>query len=146
MEPDGKTTVGIFQGTGRVDSRTGQQLLLGPGEGVQIDAEGKAGPKLPLPEVPIPTAPGQSNAAPTVLRPPQLMLDAIELREAQLHIKGRTEPGVTVTINGERIRVQGDGSFNEHVVLKRGATAVSVRATSVNGAIMEQQLPIIVPK
>jgi hypothetical protein len=51
-----------------------------------------------------------------------------------------------VTINTERIPVQGDGSFNEQMVLRRGATAVSVRATSVNGAITDQQLPIIVPK
>lgn len=144
---DGKTGVSIFQGKGRVDARSGQQLLLGPKEGVEIDAEGKAGPKLPLPELPIPTSlPEPFNASPGVLSPPQLTLDAIELRETQLHVKGHAEPGVTVTVNGERIPVQGDGSFNEHVVLKRGATTVSVRATGVNGAVTEQQLPIVVPK
>jgi hypothetical protein len=51
-----------------------------------------------------------------------------------------------VTINGERIPVQRDGSFNEHVVLKRSATAVSIRATGASGAVTEQQLPIIAPK
>lgn len=86
------------------------------------------------------------KAQPGVLKPPQLMLDVIELKETQLHVRGRTEPGVIVTVNGERIPVQRDGSFNEHVVLKRGATAVSIRATGVNGAVTEQQLPIIVPK
>jgi hypothetical protein len=115
-------------------------------EGVQIDAEGNAGPKLSLPEVPPTAEPDRFDTPPGVLRPPQLTLDVIELREGQLHVKGHTQPGVTVTVNGERIPVQGDGSFNEQVVLKRGATAVAVRAAGVNGATTEQQLPIIVPK
>lgn len=51
-----------------------------------------------------------------------------------------------MTVNGERIPVQQDGSFNEHVVLTKRATAVSIRATGVNGAITEQRLPIIVPQ
>ncbi len=229
VAPNGKTAFRFVEGKGRVDSRTGQELRLGPGEGVEIDAEGKAGPKLRLPDVPILTAPpnlhemsypdpsqattllawasvagamsyrvvvdsGTAFASPLidlqvdqstvlalpgleagtycwkvsaidasgteggfasawcfsllkaeagVLRPPQLVLDVVELRGTQLHVKGHTELGVTVTVNGERIPVQLDGSFNEHVVLERKATAVSIRATGVSGAVSEQRLPIV---
>jgi hypothetical protein len=73
-----------------------------------------------------------------------LVLDVIELRGTQLHVGGRSEPGVTVDINGVRIPVQSDGSFNEHVVLPRNAIVVSIRATGANGAVTEQQLPIVV--
>jgi hypothetical protein len=229
---DGRAAIRIYQGKGRVDPRAGEQVQLGPSEGVQIDAGGKAGPKLSLPEVPMLTAPpdqstayyrdpfqattaltwrriagaksyrvvvdsGATFASPLVdrrvdertelelqglaagtycwkvaaidangseggfasawcfsllraeagvFRPPQLTLGAIELRGTQLHITGRTEPGVTVTVNGERIPVQPDGSFNEHLALERNATAVSVRATGAGGAVTEQRLPIVVSR
>ena len=74
--------------------------------------------------------------------PPQLSLDLVELRGAQLHIKGRTERGVTLTINGERVPVQSDGSFDEHLALEKGAATVSIRVAAANGAVTEQHLPI----
>jgi hypothetical protein len=86
------------------------------------------------------------QAEASVLKPPLLSLDLIELKGTQLHVRGRTEPGVTLTINNERIPVQQDGSFNEHVVLTRTAAVLSVRATGATGAVTEQQLPIIVPR
>jgi hypothetical protein len=232
VAPDGKAAVRNFKGKSLVDSRRGQQIELGPSEGVEIDAEGRAGPKLSLPEVPILTAPPDRHeayypdpqrsttrltwhgvagaksyrvvvdssttfAGPSVdrrvdegteldlqgleartycwkvaavdgsgteggfssawcfsllkvesgvLKPPPLTLEVIELRGTQLHVTGRTEPGVTVTINGERIPVKRDGSFNEHVAFKAGTTAVLVRAENAGGAVTEQRLPIVVSR
>jgi hypothetical protein len=229
---DGKAAIRNFKGKSRIESRHGQQLQLGPNEGVQIDAQGQAGTKLPLPSTPALAAPpdrfeadypdpsqattllswngvggarsyrvvvdtstafvGPSldrrvdqgtqlelrgleagtyywkvaavdasgveggftspwcfslvKAQSGLLKPPQLVLEVIELRGTQLHVTGRTEPGTNVTINGERIPIQRDGSFNEHVALGRAATSVSIRATGANGAVTEQQLPIVVNK
>ncbi len=81
---------------------------------------------------------------PAWLKPPELVLDVIYLRGSQLHVTGRAEPGTTVTVNGEPIPIQRDGSFNEHVALDKGTTSISIRATGANGAVTEQRLPIVV--
>ncbi len=71
--------------------------------------------------------------------PPPLALDGLDVRGSILQIKGRTEPGATVTVNGQRVDVQNDGSFNEFVTLsdEPGAQAVVVRATGVAGGVRE---------
>ena len=62
-----------------------------------------------------------------------------------LHVRGTTAPGATLTLNGLRIDVQADGSFNEFVMFEAGAAAtVAVRSTAVNGAVTEQQRPVVV--
>jgi len=60
-----------------------------------------------------------------------------------LHVAGRTEPEVTVTLNGVHIPVQRDGSFNEHVALEERNAVVSIRATGKSGATIEQRLPVV---
>ena len=48
-------------------------------------------------------------------------------------------------MNGQRVDVQTDGSFNEFVTLeKAGRQVVVVRATSVAGGVNEQKLPVVV--
>lgn len=71
--------------------------------------------------------------------PPPLALDGLDVRGSILQIKGRTEPGATVTVNGQRVDVQNDGSFNEFVTLsdQPGAQPVVVRATGVAGGVRE---------
>jgi hypothetical protein len=71
--------------------------------------------------------------------PPPLALDGLDVRGSILQIKGRTEPGATVTVNGQRVDVQNDGSFNEFVTLadQPGAQSVVVRATGVAGGVRE---------
>jgi hypothetical protein len=82
----------------------------------------------------------------SVMKPPALVVDVVELRGSQLHIKGRTDAGVLLSINGERVPVQSDGSFNEHVALRDKAKAVAIRAEGGSGAVTEQQLPIVAPQ
>jgi len=77
--------------------------------------------------------------------PPPLVIEALDVRANILQIKGRTEPGATVTVNDQRVDVQGDGSFNEFIQLdKGGRQLVVVRSTGINGGVNEQKRPIVV--
>jgi hypothetical protein len=130
---EGGTALEVRKGGAEVETETGQHVRLAPNERVQIDTGGVAGPKTTLPPAPI---------VMDVPRPPGLLISSVELRGDQLHLSGQTEPGVTLTVNGEPIQVQRDGSFGEHVVLEPGTTAVSIRATGRTGAVTQQTLPI----
>jgi hypothetical protein len=227
----GDTGIRIFQGSGQAKTATGQQIQLASNQGVQIGADGTAGPKTTLPQVPILTAPpnetevsypdpsraitllmwngvesaesyrvvvdfsrtfarplidrqgytdtqmelrgldtgtyywkvaaiaaegAEGSFAPTssfsllktppsAAKPPPLAVDTLELRGNILHVRGQTAPGATVTLNGVRIEVQPDGSFNEFVMYEADATStVLLRATGVSGGIAEQRRPIVV--
>jgi hypothetical protein len=77
--------------------------------------------------------------------PPPLVIQELELRTNILQVKGRTEPGATVTVNGQRVDVQGDGSFNEFITLdKPGRQFVVVRAIGLAGGVNEQRRPVVV--
>jgi hypothetical protein len=77
--------------------------------------------------------------------PPPLVLQELELRTNILQVKGRTEPGATVTVNGQRVDVQVDGTFNEFITLdKPGRQFVVVRATGLAGGVNEQRRPVVV--
>ena len=65
------------------------------------------------------------------------------MRANILQIKGRTEAGGSVTVNGQRVDVQSDGSFNEFITLEKlGKQTVVVRATGLNGGVAVQQRTI----
>ena len=67
------------------------------------------------------------------------------MRTNILQIKGRTEAGATVTVNGQRVDVQGDGSFNEFITLdKPGRQVVVVRAVGLAGGVNEERRPVVV--
>jgi hypothetical protein len=73
------------------------------------------------------------------------VVDALELKGNILHVRGRTAPGATLTLNDLRIEVQPDGSFNEFVMFEGGgAASVALRATAVTGAVAEARRPIVV--
>lgn len=77
--------------------------------------------------------------------PPPLTIDTLDVRANILQIKGRTEPGATVTVNGQRVDVQADGSFNEFIQLgKVGRQFVVVKAVGINGGENEQRRPVLV--
>jgi hypothetical protein len=79
-------------------------------------------------------------APPSVSPPPPLVFEAAELKGNVLHVQGRTEPGATLTLNGDRLEVQADGSFNEFLTFagRAGATVV-LRATTRNGGTVEDR-------
>ncbi len=78
---------------------------------------------------------------------PPLAIDALQVRQNILQVRGRTEGGATVTIDGQRVDVAADGSFNEFIQLpvdKPGRQVVVIKATGINGGIAEQRRPVMV--
>jgi len=60
-------------------------------------------------------------------------------------VRGRTEPGANLSLDGVRLEVQADGSFNEFVTFDGGADAsVLLRATGVRGGMAEQRRRVTV--
>ena len=77
--------------------------------------------------------------------PPPLAIETLEARGNILQVKGRTEPGASLTVNGQRIDVSGNGTFNEYITLEVGAKPVVViRATGINGGVHEQKRPVVI--
>jgi hypothetical protein len=77
--------------------------------------------------------------------PPPLDIASFDLRTNILQIKGRTEPGATVSVNGQPLDVQPDGSFNEFITLeKAGAQQVMIRAVGINGGVQETKRNVVV--
>ncbi len=71
---------------------------------------------------------------------PSLTIEAFEARNNVLRLVGKTEPGAKLTVNGEPVTVQPDGSFREFVTLarKQGAQRVVIRSTSASGGVAEE--------
>jgi len=79
--------------------------------------------------------------------PPPLIIESLEVRQNILQVRGRTEPGTTLTVNGQRVDVAADGAFNEFIQLpaeKPGRQIVVFRAVGINGGILEQKRPVMV--
>ncbi len=77
--------------------------------------------------------------------PPPLVFEAAELRGNVLQVRGRTEPGATLSLGGVRLEVQADGSFNEFVIFDGGAGAtVRLTATGTRGGTVEQRRRVTV--
>jgi FecR protein/Glucodextranase, domain B len=224
----GATSFRVFRG--RIDGQTtgGDRVALAANEGLRVDAQGRAGPKVTLPGVPVLTAPPpQADIAypspaeattllawkavpgavayhvlvdmtgtfnrPVVDRkewkalsmelrgldvgshfwqvaaidkdgtrgsfslpsrfvvsqggsaPPALTLEPLAPRGNTVQVKGRTEAGAAVSVNGEKVDVRPDGSFNEFLTLASGRQEVVVRATGANGGIAELRRPVVAP-
>ena len=81
-----------------------------------------------------------TKAAQSTAPAPPLVIETAELKGNILHVRGRTEAGTSVMLNGERLEVQPDGTFNEFVTFDGGAGAsVVVKATSPRGGVVEQR-------
>jgi hypothetical protein len=64
------------------------------------------------------------------------------LSQRLVSISGKTDPGATVTVNGEGVHVLGDGRFQKLVELPEGDTAVRVRVRSTAGLLTERSVPV----
>jgi hypothetical protein len=77
--------------------------------------------------------------------PPALLVEPLDIRTNIVQVKGRTEPGATVTVNGQRVDVASDGAFNEFITLEKiGRQTVVIRATGINGGVREERRPVVV--
>ncbi|MEO8361573.1 MAG: fibronectin type III domain-containing protein [Vicinamibacteria bacterium] len=70
---------------------------------------------------------------------PALVIDVFEARSNVVRLAGKTEPGARLTVNGDAVSVQPDGSFQEFVTLarKQGEQRVVIRAISTSGGVAE---------
>jgi hypothetical protein len=86
-----------------------------------------------------------SKAAPSTATPPPLVFEVAELKGNVLHVRGRTEPGANLSLDGVRLEVQADGSFNEFLTFADGpGTSVVLKATGVRGGTAEQRRRVTV--
>lgn len=71
---------------------------------------------------------------------PVLVIEAFEARNNVLRLVGKTEPGAKLTVNGDPVTVQPDGSFREFVTLarKQGEQRVVIRSRSSSGGVAEE--------
>jgi hypothetical protein len=79
--------------------------------------------------------------------PPPLLIESLDVRQNILQVRGRTEPGATLTVNGQRVDVASDGAFNEFIQLpaeKPGRQVVVFRAVGINGGVAETRRPVMV--
>jgi hypothetical protein len=77
--------------------------------------------------------------------PPPLVFEVAELKGNILHVRGRTEPGATLSLGGVRLEVQADGSFSEFLTFDGGAGAtVGLTATGTRGGTVEQRRRVTV--
>ncbi len=78
------------------------------------------------------------SKAPASNVPPPLAVETLELKGNVLHVRGRTEPGATLVLNGERLEVQTDGSFNEFLTFDiSSGSSVLLRSTGAKGGVAE---------
>jgi hypothetical protein len=83
----------------------------------------------------------RSSGAP----PPALVISSVETRANILQIKGRTEPGATVSVNGQPLDVESDGTFNEFITLdKAGAQQIVIMAVGINGGVAKKIERVVV--
>jgi hypothetical protein len=78
--------------------------------------------------------------------PTPLSLEPLVPKGSVVQVKGRTQPGAALTVNGQSIDVRPDGSFNEFLSLGPGSQEVLVRAIGTNGAAAEQRRTVVVPE
>ena len=226
----GATAFRVFRGSMEGQTTSGEKVALAANEGMKIDAQGRAGPKVALPGVPMLTAPpAQADIAypnpaeattllawkpvpgasayhvlvdmtasfnrPVVDRkewrplsmelrgldvggyywqvaavdkdgtqgsfsepsrfvvsqgaphgaPPTLTMEPLNPRGNTVQVKGRTDAGATLSVNGQRVDIRPDGSFNEFLTLASGRQEVVVRATGTDGGVAELRRPVVVP-
>ena len=77
---------------------------------------------------------------PTTAPAPILVIETFEARSNVIRLVGKTEPGARLTVNGDPVTVQPDGSFREFVTLarKQGEQRVVIRSTSLAGGVAEE--------
>ena len=79
--------------------------------------------------------------------PPPIIIESLEVRQNILQVRGRTEPGATLTVNAQRVDVASDGAFNEFIQLpaeRPGRQIVVFRSVGINGGVAEVKRPVMV--
>ena len=72
-----------------------------------------------------------------------LFVDLLDVVGDVIHLKGRTGPGASVTVDGHPVTVSSDGRFSEF--FKSGRPVVVIRATGADGETAEERRAIPAP-
>jgi len=76
---------------------------------------------------------------------PPLAITAFDIRTNILRIKGQTDPGSSVFVNGEALTVHPDGTFSEFVTLEKlGPQQVKLRVVGATGGVREETRSVVV--
>jgi len=76
---------------------------------------------------------------------PDLVIESIEVRKNVAQISGRTEPGASVTVNGQKVDVREDGFFAEFVTLDAlGRQTLVIRAERAGGAVTTEERSVLI--
>jgi hypothetical protein len=84
-----------------------------------------------------------SGASPSPSAGPSLTVEATAVLEGVVHVKGHTDRGASVAVDGQDVRVLPDGSFSEYLKKVDTGTVV-VRATSADGQVTERETRVAV--
>jgi Glucodextranase, domain B len=77
--------------------------------------------------------------------PPELTLEEVRIHGIMVLVSGRTEPGATVTINGEPVSVQLSGYFNKTIQMKEaGRKFITAVATDAWGNSTEEKRRVFI--
>ncbi len=124
------------QGTVAVGTRAGEVSFTGQGKVVIV----RPGQQSIV-------RPGRGPSEPTPI-PSSLLLKVdwparSTVRERQLVVSGRTEPGSRVEVGGHPLSPDAEGRFSHTVPLKEGRNPVRIRSLSVGGARGEESRELI---
>ncbi|RKH41182.1 FecR domain-containing protein [Corallococcus sicarius] len=125
------------KGTVSVGTRDGEVALLGNGKVVIV----RAGQQSIV-------RPGKEPTEPAPV-PGSLLLKVAwpgdkALRQHELVVTGKTDPGNRVEVEGVVVHADNEGRFERKVVLPEGPSAVKVRAMGVGGLVGEEKRDVVV--
>lgn len=86
-----------------------------------------------------------------IVAPPQLEIinpagDNLTIRDSYIEITGQTEIGVKVSINGQDVMINPDGSFKEGVNLQSGLNIIKISASKQYSKTVEIYREVLVEK
>lgn len=73
-----------------------------------------------------------------LIGPPNLVIEPKEdmiVREESLLVKGKTDSGVDLTVNGENVYVSSDGSFSKDIQLAAGLNIIEIKSVNNLGKV-----------
>jgi transcriptional regulator with XRE-family HTH domain len=83
-----------------------------------------------------------------LIGPPRLVIgepmDNLVIDKTTITLKGQSEPGVQLTINGQQIYINEDGSFSQEINLNQGMNIIKIEATNRFGKSRSETRQILV--
>jgi hypothetical protein len=138
---DGKTKVDVFRGHVKVSSlgegSTGEKMIEPGQEAVSSGSDA-------LQAVAATNADAEFKAQASIVQP-ELQADVKALADGKALVRGNTEKGNTLTINGQSVRILGNGTFLQRVTLQPGNNTFTIISTDRHGGTTTVTRTIALP-